>query len=144
MRLSRHAAFVGADAICALANGGTIKIFSGKLPVSVEEDSIGAQLLAECKLSPRAFKPSIDGLCAANPIAIDDNANASGEAAWCRVCDPSGAAIFDCESKELNMDNSYIMAGAKVVIDGDDAAEPPPRPLRARWMTPLCEKKKPS
>lgn len=82
------------NALGPLANSGLLRIYSGSQPAS-PETAIGAQtLLAELELNATAFGAAANGVITANAITDDDDADASGTAAWYRLVKSDGVTVL--------------------------------------------------
>ena len=128
-RRSVAAANAAADAICALCDGGSIRIYPAPQPAT-PDDPPGVTLLAEPTFSATAFAPAAGGVAVANAIADDASAAASGDANWYRLCAADGSAVTDDEcgltgsGKALELDSVSITAGARVIIPSFSHTEP--------------------
>lgn len=107
--LSNVAANAEADAACALANSGYLRIYDGTQPANADT-TLGAQvLLAELRFSSTAFAAAVAGVAAANAITADPSANATGTATWFRVLKSDGTTAL--------WDGSVGTAAANLVLD---------------------------
>lgn len=113
------AANAAADAMAALCNGGTLRIYSGTQPASAATAASGT-LLAELTLGSPAFGSASNGVATANAITGDTSADATGTAGWFRVRNSSGTAVFDGEvgtsGADLNLSSTSIQSGAEVNV----------------------------
>jgi hypothetical protein len=100
--LSDTAAKTGCDAVAALANGGTVKIYAGTQPVDANT-AVGAQtLLATLTFGSTAFAASVasgttptrKATATANSIADDTSADATGTATWFRCLKSDGTTVI--------------------------------------------------
>jgi hypothetical protein len=126
---SDEAAQAAVDALCALANSGTIKIYDGSQPTDANT-AVGAQvLLATLTLSSTAFGASSASGSAgskivtatANTITDDSSADATGTAAWFRVLKSNGTSkVMDgsvgTSGADLNLATVSIVSGADIAI----------------------------
>lgn len=126
---SDEAAKAAVDAVAALCNGGSLKIYSGSQPTDANT-AIGAQtLLATLTLSATAFAASSASGSAgskvvtatANTITDDSSADATGTAAWFRVLKSNGTSIvFDgsvgTSGSDLNLASTSIVTGEDVSV----------------------------
>jgi hypothetical protein len=117
------------DAVAALCNGGTLKIYSGAQPTDANT-AVGAQvLLAILTLNATAFAASVASGSAgskvvtatANTITGDTSADATGTAAWFRVLKSDGTTVvFDgsvgVSGYDLNVATTAFVAGADIEI----------------------------
>lgn len=126
---SDEAAKAAVDAVAALCNGGSLKIYSGSQPTDANT-AIGAQtLLATLTLSATAFAASSASGSAgskvvtatANTITDDSSADATGTAAWFRVLKSNGTSVvFDgsvgTSGSDLNLASTSIVTGEDVSV----------------------------
>jgi hypothetical protein len=118
-----------ADAICALCDGGSIRIYSGAQPATPDDEPVGV-LLAEPRFGTPAFSAAVDGTATANAITPDGNANATGTAAWYRLCAADGSAVTDDEcgvtgsGAALELSTIGIQAGDRVLVPNFSHTEP--------------------
>lgn len=128
-RRSVAAANAAADAICALCDGGSIRIYAAPQPATPDDAPFGA-LLAEPTFGTPAFAAAVNGTAAANAVTDDASANASGDADWYRLCAADGSAVTDDEcgligsGKALELDSLTIAAGDRVTIPSFSHTEP--------------------
>ena len=119
-KISNAAASAAADAYRALLAGGTLRIYSGTKPASVDT-AIGAQvILAELSLANPAFPAAVNGVITANAITGDASANATGTASFYRAFSSGGAAVCDgtvgTADADLILNSVALQAGAAVNI----------------------------
>lgn len=120
-KLSNLGASTAADATCALANSGKLRIYSGTQPTDADT-AIGAQvLLAELTLNATAFGAASNGVATANAITSDSAADATGTAAWFRVLKSDGTTkLWDgtvgTSGCDLNLNSVAIQSGAQVSV----------------------------
>ncbi len=120
-KLSNVAANAEADAVCALANNGFLRIYDGTQAVNADT-AVGAQvLLAELTFGATAFGAASSGVATANAITQDSSANATGTASWFRVLKTDGTTVlFDgsvgTSGANLNLNSVAISAGAAVQV----------------------------
>lgn len=121
-KISNAAANAEINALTALLNGGTLRIYSGTKPTDVDT-AIGAQtILAELPLSNPAFGAGASGVATANAITTDATANASGTASFYRAFASGGAAVCDGtvgatgSDSDLELNSAVIAAGAAVSV----------------------------
>jgi uncharacterized glyoxalase superfamily protein PhnB len=126
---SDEAAKAAVDAVAALCNSGTLKIYTGSQPTDANT-ALGAQtLLATLTLSSTAFAASSASGSAgskivtatANTITDDSSADATGTAAWFRVLKSNGTSIVmdgsvGTSGCDLNLATTSIVSGADVAI----------------------------
>jgi hypothetical protein len=110
-----------ADAVCALADDGYIRIYDGSKPADADT-AVGAQtLLAELRFGATAFGAASNGVATANAITDDASANATGTATWFRALESDGSTVlFDgtvgTSGCDLNLNSVSIVSGATVEI----------------------------
>src|SRR5439155_785437 len=85
---SAHAVTSGtnasADAVTALLNGGTIRIYTAPQPATADTAITTQTLLASPTFGSPAFAAAVAGVSTANAITADPSASASGTANWAR------------------------------------------------------------
>ena len=118
--ISNAAASAGLDAVTALLNGGTLRLYSGTKPAGPDSALSGNTVLAELGLGSPAFGAASNGVASANAITPDSSANATGTASFYRAFGSGGAAVCDGEvgttGSDLNLSTTSIQAGAEVSI----------------------------
>ena len=123
MKLSNSAAGAMLSALCVLANGGSLKIYTGSAPSNVEDSATGT-LLVTLPLSSTAFgSPSsasgTDAVATANAISSATCGN-SGTAGYFRVVNSSGVAIYqgsvNTSGADLNLGSISLSSGQSVTI----------------------------
>jgi hypothetical protein len=93
VKIANEAASAGADAVCALANGGKLRLYDGTKPATADTDPTeNEHVLSEHALDATAFDPAENGVATANAIGDDTDANATGNAAWFRVFKANGTS----------------------------------------------------
>jgi len=118
--LSDAAAKAAADAVCALANGGTIQIRTGSQPANANAAATGT-LLVTLTFAATAFgAASSSGVASANAIGAA-NAVAAGTASWFRAYKSDGTtAVFDgsvgTSAADLILSSVAIVAGGNVAV----------------------------
>ena len=96
--ISNAAASAAADAVTALVNGGTLRIYSGTKPAGPDTGLSGNTVLAELTFGNPAFGSASNGVATANSITADSSANATGTASFFRAFASNGTtAVFDGE-----------------------------------------------
>lgn len=120
-RLANAAASAAADVVCALLNGGYLRLYAGTQAADADTALTGQTLLAELRWNATAFQPAVDGVAAANPITPDNSANAADTATWFRALQSDGTTVvFDgsvgTSGADLNMNSVAISAGAAVSV----------------------------
>lgn len=109
-KLDRITATVGAS--------GLLQIYSGAQPTN-PDTAIGAQVkLAELVCNATFAPGASGGVLTANAIANDSSADATGTAAWFRLCTSGGTAVVDgtvgTSGTDCIIDNTSITAGQVV------------------------------
>ena len=108
-------------AIDAGTTGGTIKIYSGSMPTTVDTAITSQVLLGTLTFS----KPcgTIDtGALTMSAITQDSAADATGTAAWARIADSNGEAAIDIDvsatggSGALRLNTTNIVIGGPILI----------------------------
>jgi hypothetical protein len=123
---SDEATKAAVDAVAALCNSGTLKIYTGSQPTDANT-AVGAQtLLGTLTLSATAFGASSASgskvvTATANTITDDTSADATGTAAWFRVLKSNGTSIvFDgsvgTSGCDLNLASTSIVAGEDISV----------------------------
>lgn len=110
---------VETDAVTALLNGGSLRVYSGSRPTTADEATGGSALLVELRFGSPAFSLSAGGVALATPIA-NALATATGEATWVRAVRADGITVFDgsvgSSDENLVMSNTFIQRGGLVAI----------------------------
>jgi len=120
LQISDATANAGVNALCALANGGFIKLYTGSQPANANT-ALGAQtLLVTLALSATAFATAVAGVATANSITAA-SAVASGTATWFRCYKSDGTSVvFDgtvgTSGCDINMNSNVISSGATVGV----------------------------
>lgn len=119
-RLANAAANAAADAVTALLNGGTLKIYDGAQPATADTGLSGNTLLATLTFGSPAFGSAVAGVATANAITQDSVADATGTAAWFRCLTSGASTVFDgsvgTSGADLNLNSVAISAGAAVAV----------------------------
>lgn len=115
------AANAAADAVCALANSGLLRIYDGTQPATADTAVSTQTLLAELTLNSTAFGAAVAGVATANSITSDSTADASGTATWFRVVKSDGTTVLwdgsvGTSGCDLNLNTAAIEAGAIVAV----------------------------
>jgi hypothetical protein len=126
---SDEATKAAVDAVAALCNSGTLKIYTGSQPTDANT-ALGAQtLLATLTLASTAFGASSASGSAGSKVVTataatitgDTSADNTGTAAWFRVLKSNGTSIvFDGQvgtsASDLNLVTTSLVAGEDVEI----------------------------
>ena len=134
---SDTAASASLAALCALCNGGKLRIYDGSQPADANTAVTTQVLLAELTFSATAFgapapsgaAPSRKQVAAANAITDDSSADATGTAAWFRVVKSDGVTVvFDgscgTAGADLNLATTSIVAGDDVSVTSLTVSQP--------------------
>lgn len=108
-RLSNVAVNAAADAVCALANTGYLRIYDGTQPATADTAITTQVKLAELRFGATAFGASAAGVATANAITSDTDADATGTASWFRVLKSDGTTVL--------FDGSIATSGADGTIN---------------------------
>lgn len=128
-KFSNVAANAAADAVCALANSGKLRIYDGSKPATADTAVSTQVLLAELTLNATAFGGAALGVATANAITSDSSADATGTAAWFRVTKSDGTTVlFDgtvgTTGCDLNLNTTSIVAAASVAVTSFTYTQP--------------------
>lgn len=120
LKLANAAANAGADALCALLNGGKLQIYGDSQPADANA-AVGAQiLLAELTFGNPAFAAALGGEAEANPITADASTNNTGTATWFRALKSDGTEVFDgsvgMSGCDLNFNRVAIREGEEMTV----------------------------
>jgi hypothetical protein len=116
VRLAAATANAIADAVAALCDGGTVKVYDGAQP-GTADTAVGTQrLLATCTFANPAFGSAVAGVATAHAITQDASADLSGTAAWFRVLALGGGTVMDGSvgvgaSFDCNVASTTVTAG---------------------------------
>jgi len=118
MRIANAGARAMADVLAALANGGTLRLYSGSQPAEADAAPTGT-LLASGALPNPAFGAATDGapggVATAAAIAAI-TASAPGTLGWFRVLSSGGATIWDGNIGLGASGADMIVAGASLAV----------------------------
>lgn len=107
--LSDIAANAATKAITQLVDGGTLRIYAGRRPISADTPLASQALLAELTFASPAFAAPTGGSAKAIDIRPDTSANGGGEATWFRASGKSGNAVFDGDVGLLGRDEACLL-----------------------------------
>jgi len=120
-RISTNSRNAAADAIAALANGGTIEIYSGSQPATANTAPSGT-LLVTVPLASTAFDVAVNGVASLKNAPLSGTGTAAGTAGWFRVKGSGGAAVFDgsagTSGTDLVLNTATVSVGLTVLISG--------------------------
>jgi hypothetical protein len=114
------------DALGALFNSGTLKIYTGAQPASANDAASGT-LLATINIPSTAFGAASSGMISKSgtwsAVAVAD-----GTAGWARMESAAGAKKMDFSVAEsaadLIIDNDAVLTGGVVTVTGLDITVP--------------------
>ena len=126
--ISNAAASAAANAVTALVNGGSLRIYAGTKPAGPDTALSGATLLATLPLSATAFGTASNGVATANSITAATASN-GGTASFFRAFASNGTtAVFDGEigtsGSDLNLNSTNISSGAEVSVTSFTYTQP--------------------
>lgn len=115
-----------------IGGAGTLRIYQGIRPASVDTALSGELLLSEHLMSATAFGAAFDDTpgakAVANDIGDDSSANNSGTAQYFRITNGGGTAVHDgnvsTSDADLILDTTSITAGQTVTIDSGEILVP--------------------
>ena len=121
LKLGKAAANVAADALCALLNGGVLRLYTGIQPVTADTALADNTLLAELVFGSPAFDVATEGVATAHAITKDGDAAATGTATWFRAVQSDGiTTVFDgsvgVSGSDVNMPTTSIVQHAEIVV----------------------------
>lgn len=110
-----------ADAITsAVGASGSLRIYSGTAPATVDTALSGNTLLAQLALSATFAPAASGGVLTANSITQDSSADASGTASFFRLHTSGGTAVLQgtcgTSGADLNLVTTAIVAGQPVQV----------------------------
>jgi hypothetical protein len=118
-QLADATANAACNAITALANGGTLKIYDGTQPANANTAVSTQVLLVTLTFSATAFGAAAAGVATANAIT-SGTAVATSTATWFRVFSSGGAVVWDgtvgTSGANLNLPTTAITSGGSVSI----------------------------
>lgn len=124
--ISMSAAQTMVNALTALLNSGSIKIYTGSIPATCETSASGTLLSSGCTFGATAFGNAADAgsgnaTATANAIGSDTNAAATGTAGYFRGINSGGSTVVlqgtcGTSSADMIMNTTSINAGATVAI----------------------------
>lgn len=117
-----EAANAACDAMAALVNSGSLKIYTigSGVPATAATAITDQVLLATLPLNATAFAGAVNGVATANAITNDSDADATGEAAFFRLLTSGGASRFQglvgTSGCDLNLNSVAIQQHAAVSV----------------------------
>ena len=120
LQISDTAANAAVNALAALANSGSLKLYTTPQPANANTAVISQTLLATLTFGATAFGNAVAGVATANSIT-SGTAVANGTAVWFRVFKTDGTTVvFDgtvgTAGCDLNMNSNIIASGAIVAV----------------------------
>lgn len=118
--LSDAGANAAINAITALLNSGSVKIYNGTQPTDANTAITNQVLLVSCSFGATAFAPAAGGVATANAIT-SGTAVASGTGTWFRCYESNGTTgVYDgsvgTSGCDLNITSTTISSGGTVGI----------------------------
>ena len=129
MKLSTTSRNAAADAVCALANTGYIRIYDGTQPANPQTAITTQVLLAELRFNATAFGAASTGVATANAITADSSADNTGTASWMRCLKSDGTTVLwdgtvGTSGTDLVVNTTAIAAGVNVSISSMTYTQP--------------------
>jgi hypothetical protein len=106
--------------VIAIGSGATLNIYTGTQPATPDTTATGT-LLATLPLSstPATTALGANAVVTFNAI-VQENANATGTAGWCRIANSAGNGIIDLDvgvsGESVIINTSSVVAGGPIVI----------------------------
>lgn len=109
------------DAMTALLNGGSLRLYSGTEPATPETALSGNTLLAQLTFGSPAFGAASAGVATSNAITQDSSADATGTATFFRCLASNGTTVVyqgtvSTAAADLNLNSVSISSGAAVAV----------------------------
>src|SRR5216117_1315738 len=114
--LSAVAASAAADALCALLNGGNVRLYDGARPITADTAITTQTLLASPTFANPAFAVAVAGVATAHAVVSDTDAAASGTTTWFRAVTSGGASV--CDGSVGTADTDCILSSTGIVAHG--------------------------
>lgn len=111
-----------ADAVCALLNGGYLRLYTGPQPSHPRDPADPQALICELRFGSPAFAAAQEGRATAHPLTACPAAVATGAPTWFRAVGTNGTRGFDgsvgfaIDTPDLVIDPALVQIGARVVI----------------------------
>jgi hypothetical protein len=120
------------NAMTALVNSGSLRIYSGTAPANADAALSGNTLLAELPLNATAFGSAASGVATANAITADASADATGTPSFFRLLASGGSTVVfqgtaGASGQELNLSGlsgGQIVAGGNVSVSSLTITQP--------------------
>lgn len=118
---SRNAA---ANAIVDLIDAGagaagTIEVYDGTMPASVETAVAAQNLLGTLTFATPAFGDATSGIVTAASITSDASIDMTGTASWARIKDTDGNAVMDVDVTETGGGGTVELNTVNLVVAGE-------------------------
>ncbi|MEV0968521.1 hypothetical protein [Microtetraspora glauca] len=124
LRIPTAARNAAANGVAALANGGSIEIYTGSQPANADAAASGT-LLATVPLAGTAFGAASSGVATLAGTPLSATGAAAGTAGWFRVKGSGGATVMDgAIGAELTLNTTTISVGVTVQITGGTITMP--------------------
>src|SRR5881394_187627 len=114
--LSATAASTAADALCALLNGGHVRIYTAPRPATADTAITTQTLLASPTFGSPAFASAVAGVATAHAVTDDTDAAASGTADWFRAVTSGAASV--CDGSVGTADADCVLSSVAIVQHG--------------------------
>src|SRR5438128_938143 len=114
--LSVAAASVAADELCALLNGGNVRLYDGARPATADTAITTQVLLASPTFANPAFAAAVSGVATANAVVWDTDAAASGTTTWFRAVTSGAASV--CDGSVGTADADCILSSLTITAHG--------------------------
>lgn len=119
-QISTAAQNAACNALCALLNSGSIKIYTGSQPANANTAVTSQTLLCTFTLNSTAFGSASSGVATLQGTTLLATSGATGTAAWFRACDSSGNAVADgscgTSSADMILNTTSIVNGSQVQL----------------------------
>lgn len=126
--ISSAAANAAANAVTALLNAGSLRIYSGTKPATPDDALSGNTLLAQLTFGNPAFGSASAGVATANALTEDSSADATGTASFFRAHNSSGTAVLQgtvgTSNADLVLSSTQISTGGSVSVSSLTYTQP--------------------
>ena len=122
MRRGVAAVNAEANAVSALLNGGTVRLYDGSQPMAVDDPVTTQTLIAELRFGSPAFQVAAWGVARAHAIRACLSAVATGTPTWFRASAADNTPVYDGSvglpgtESDLEIDHVPIHERARVTI----------------------------